>query len=300
MTRIAVVLGRVSTEDTDRVIETIEALDPTVSGEAMRDRDRRPAAGRAHPADPARFPACAVDRLLGGDVASGNAYAGVRGEQRSDRGRDRGPLRAGAGLGEDNKERVRRGWSRPRRRRRKRRERSHGARTRLGDLPLRIQLLLAARRRGRQRDSSGDERRLSPKCARKRAARASHRAAFGKPPSIRSCSKRAGAFCRSTSSSCCTRSASPGRLFAVAALHLFALLCRPPLWRRCAAQARCRFARLARAAAFVADARGAGRAAQGPRPRDVARFAASPRISIAFGRSARAWARYAARAKRSR
>jgi hypothetical protein len=33
MTRIAVVLGRVSTEDTDRVIETIEALDPIVSGE---------------------------------------------------------------------------------------------------------------------------------------------------------------------------------------------------------------------------------------------------------------------------
>ena len=31
---IAVVLGRVSTEDTDRVIETIEALDPAVSGEA--------------------------------------------------------------------------------------------------------------------------------------------------------------------------------------------------------------------------------------------------------------------------
>jgi hypothetical protein len=31
--RIAVVLGRVSTEDTDRVIETIEALDPAVSGE---------------------------------------------------------------------------------------------------------------------------------------------------------------------------------------------------------------------------------------------------------------------------
>jgi hypothetical protein len=30
---IAVVLGRVSTEDTDRVIETIEALDPVVSGE---------------------------------------------------------------------------------------------------------------------------------------------------------------------------------------------------------------------------------------------------------------------------
>ena len=30
---IAVVLGRVSTEDTDRVIETIEALDPSVSGE---------------------------------------------------------------------------------------------------------------------------------------------------------------------------------------------------------------------------------------------------------------------------
>ena len=30
---IAVVLGRVSTEDTDRVIETIEALDPAVSGE---------------------------------------------------------------------------------------------------------------------------------------------------------------------------------------------------------------------------------------------------------------------------
>jgi hypothetical protein len=30
---IAVVLGRVSTEDTDRVIETIEALDPKVSGE---------------------------------------------------------------------------------------------------------------------------------------------------------------------------------------------------------------------------------------------------------------------------
>jgi hypothetical protein len=34
MTNIAVVLGRVSTEDTDRVIETIEALDPAVSGEA--------------------------------------------------------------------------------------------------------------------------------------------------------------------------------------------------------------------------------------------------------------------------
>ena len=33
MTKIAVVLGRVSTEDTDRVIETIEALDPAVSGE---------------------------------------------------------------------------------------------------------------------------------------------------------------------------------------------------------------------------------------------------------------------------
>ena len=33
MTNIAVVLGRVSTEDTDRVIETIEALDPAVSGE---------------------------------------------------------------------------------------------------------------------------------------------------------------------------------------------------------------------------------------------------------------------------
>ncbi|MEO8454767.1 MAG: glycosyltransferase [Sphingomicrobium sp.] len=33
MTSISVVLGRVSTEDTDRVIETIEALDPTVSGE---------------------------------------------------------------------------------------------------------------------------------------------------------------------------------------------------------------------------------------------------------------------------
>ena len=32
--RIAVVLGRVSTEDTDRVVETIEALDPAVSGEA--------------------------------------------------------------------------------------------------------------------------------------------------------------------------------------------------------------------------------------------------------------------------
>jgi hypothetical protein len=31
--RIAVVLGRVSTEDADRVIETIEALDPEVSGE---------------------------------------------------------------------------------------------------------------------------------------------------------------------------------------------------------------------------------------------------------------------------
>jgi hypothetical protein len=31
--RIAVVLGRVSTEDIDRVIETIEALDPAVSGE---------------------------------------------------------------------------------------------------------------------------------------------------------------------------------------------------------------------------------------------------------------------------
>ena len=31
--RIAVVLGRVSTEDTDRVIETIEALDPAISGE---------------------------------------------------------------------------------------------------------------------------------------------------------------------------------------------------------------------------------------------------------------------------
>ena len=31
--KIAVVLGRVSTEDTDRVIETIEALDPAVSGE---------------------------------------------------------------------------------------------------------------------------------------------------------------------------------------------------------------------------------------------------------------------------
>jgi hypothetical protein len=33
MTNIAVILGRVSTEDTDRVIETIEALDPAVSGE---------------------------------------------------------------------------------------------------------------------------------------------------------------------------------------------------------------------------------------------------------------------------
>ena len=33
MTKIAVVLGRVSTEDTDRVIETIDALDPAVSGE---------------------------------------------------------------------------------------------------------------------------------------------------------------------------------------------------------------------------------------------------------------------------
>jgi hypothetical protein len=33
MTNISVVLGRVSTEDTDRVIETIEALDPKVSGE---------------------------------------------------------------------------------------------------------------------------------------------------------------------------------------------------------------------------------------------------------------------------
>ena len=33
MTKIAVVLGRVSTEDTDRVIETIVALDPAVSGE---------------------------------------------------------------------------------------------------------------------------------------------------------------------------------------------------------------------------------------------------------------------------
>jgi hypothetical protein len=33
MTNISVVLGRVSTEDTDRVIETIEALDPRVSGE---------------------------------------------------------------------------------------------------------------------------------------------------------------------------------------------------------------------------------------------------------------------------
>jgi len=33
MTNIAVILGRVSTEDTDRVIETIEALDPKVSGE---------------------------------------------------------------------------------------------------------------------------------------------------------------------------------------------------------------------------------------------------------------------------
>ena len=32
MTSISVVLGRVSTEDTDRVIETIEALDPAVSG----------------------------------------------------------------------------------------------------------------------------------------------------------------------------------------------------------------------------------------------------------------------------
>ena len=31
--RIAVVLGRVSTEDTDRVIETIEALDPASAGE---------------------------------------------------------------------------------------------------------------------------------------------------------------------------------------------------------------------------------------------------------------------------
>jgi|tagenome__1003787_1003787.scaffolds.fasta_scaffold20979677_3 hypothetical protein len=33
MINISVVLGRVSTEDTDRVIETIEALDPSVSGE---------------------------------------------------------------------------------------------------------------------------------------------------------------------------------------------------------------------------------------------------------------------------
>ena len=33
MTNIAVILGRVSTEDADRVIETIEALDPAVSGE---------------------------------------------------------------------------------------------------------------------------------------------------------------------------------------------------------------------------------------------------------------------------
>jgi len=33
MTKIAVILGRVSTEDTDRVIETIEALDPAVGGE---------------------------------------------------------------------------------------------------------------------------------------------------------------------------------------------------------------------------------------------------------------------------
>jgi hypothetical protein len=33
MTSISVVLGRVSTEDTDRVVETIEALDPAVSGE---------------------------------------------------------------------------------------------------------------------------------------------------------------------------------------------------------------------------------------------------------------------------
>jgi hypothetical protein len=33
MTNISVVLGRVSTEDTDRVIETIEALHPSVSGE---------------------------------------------------------------------------------------------------------------------------------------------------------------------------------------------------------------------------------------------------------------------------
>jgi hypothetical protein len=33
MTSISVVLGRVSTEDTDRVIETIEALDPAVGGE---------------------------------------------------------------------------------------------------------------------------------------------------------------------------------------------------------------------------------------------------------------------------
>src|SRR5207248_4390320 len=34
MTSISVVLGRVSTEDADRVIETIEALDPAVSGES--------------------------------------------------------------------------------------------------------------------------------------------------------------------------------------------------------------------------------------------------------------------------
>jgi len=33
MTNISVVLGRVSTEDSDRVIETIEALAPAVSGE---------------------------------------------------------------------------------------------------------------------------------------------------------------------------------------------------------------------------------------------------------------------------
>ena len=52
-------------------------------------------------------------------------------------------------------------------------------RPRLGDLPLRIQLLLATGCRGRKRDPSGDERRLPPKRARKRAARTPHQRLLG-------------------------------------------------------------------------------------------------------------------------
>ncbi len=109
MTKISVVLGQVSTEDTDRVIETIEALDASVSGEeceiVIADRLQDDLTRRIRRDYPhVRLIDCPPEMSLPGD-----AHARVRGEHGGDCRGYGGPLCPGARLGEDTQDRFRRG-----------------------------------------------------------------------------------------------------------------------------------------------------------------------------------------------